>query len=429
MDVFFFFLVYLSITGEGILHLFFVGRFTKKKPGWKSYLLYLFSLYSIQGVALALHAGHLTVLWELLPLYLISRFALGNRRPDACIASVLAVYIAQLSVGIMNAVEVLLFPNPSPSILLTYVLVILAELFALALHLCGYLLVLRWFPLAESGKSGIWILLPSGLFLFAAELYILETSYKEVPLDSIEPGKHAALLALQLLSLGTLLSALYAWQRICRSFQAQAAVALLKRETQAQKTYAAEAKMRYEQTKSFRHDIQNHLSVLDGLLKSGEIRQAQSYLQKLEASANALSFPCYTGHPVVDILLGEKENLAKSKGIRIEISLIFPRPCGVEDPDLCILFSNALDNAIRAGTPDRQEPLPCREMFIRITGKQQGDFYLLAFENTCLSQPRREIGTGLSNIKAVAEKYKGRMEIETDADGFLFRLYVLLDIS
>lgn len=431
MDVFFFFLVYLSITGEGILHLFFVGRFTKKKPDWKSYLLYLFSLYSIQGVAFALHAGHLTVIWELLPLYFVGRFVLKNCRPDACIAAVLAVYIAQLSVGIMNAVEVLVFPNPIPSMLVTYVLVILAELFALALHMCCYLLILRWFPLAESGKSGIWMLLPSGLFLFAAELYILETSYNGIRSDSIESGKQFALLALQFLSLGTLLSALYAWQRICRSFQAQAAVALLKRETQAQKTYVAEAKMRYEQTKSFRHDIQNHLSVLDGLLKSGEIRQAQNYLRKLKATAKSLSFPCHTGNSVVDILLGEKENLAKSRGIQMETSLILPQPCGVEDLDFCIIFSNALDNAIRAGTPDKREPSPRREMFIRIMGERQGDFYLLAFENTCLSQPCREVGTGLSNIKAVAEKYSGRMEIETEtkADGFLFRLYVLLDIS
>lgn len=427
MDVFFFFLGYLSITGEGILHLFFVGRFTKKKPDWKSYLLYLFSLYSIQGVALVLRAGHLTVLWELLPLYLISRFALRNRRSDACIAAVLAVYIAQLSVGIMNTVEILFFPNRSPSMLLTYVLVILAELFALALHLCCYLLILRWFPLAQSGKSGIWTLLPCGLFLFATELYILETSYNGIHSDLAESGKQLVLLALQFLSLGTLLSALYAWQRICRSFQAQAALALLKQETQAQKTYVAEAKMRYEQTKSFRHDIQNHLSVLDGLLKARKIRQAQDYLQKLEATAKALSFPCRTGNSVVDILLREKENLARSKGIRMETSLILPQPCGVEDLDFCILFSNALDNAIRAGTPIRREPSPRREMFIRIIGERQGDFYLLTFENTCLSRPCREIGTGLSNIKAVAEKYKGRIEIETDR--FLFRLHVLLDIS
>lgn len=430
MDCFLLCLGYLSITGEGILHIFFVGRFTKKSPDWKSYLLYLFSLYVIQGVALALHAGHLTVFWELLPLYLISRFALKNRRLDACIAAVLAVYITQLSGGMVNTVELLLFPKTSPSMLLMYVLVIFAELFALALRMCCFLLVVRWFSLAEGEKSGIWILLPPSLFLFAAELYILETSYKEVPL-AIEPGKHAALLALQLLSLGTLLSALYAWQRICRSFQAQAAIALLKQETQAQKMYVAEAKMRDEQTKSFRHDIQNHLSVLDGLLKSQKIHQAQRYLQKLKATANALSFPCYTGNPVVDILLGEKENLARSRGIQIEVSLILPQPCGVEDLDFCIIFSNAMDNAIRAGTADKREDSLCREMFVHIMGERQGDFYLLTFENTCLSQPRQEIGIGLSNVRAVAEKYNGTMEteIKSEAGGFLFRLYVLLDIS
>ena len=37
------------------------------------------------------------------------------------------------------------------------------------------------------------------------------------------------------------------------------------------------------------------------------------------------------------------------------------------------------------------------------------------------------MGTGLSNIKTVAEKYGGAMTFETS--GALFRLHVLLDIS
>ena len=86
-----------------------------------------------------------------------------------------------------------------------------------------------------------------------------------------------------------------------------------------------------------------------------------------------------------------------------------------------VLFANALDNAIAA----------CRAndgaKAIRISGKQQGDFYMLTFENTCSSEPLPPAGTGLSNIKAVAERYHGALM--TEKNGRQFYLSVLLNIS
>ena len=59
---------------------------------------------------------------------------------------------------------------------------------------------------------------------------------------------------------------------------------------------------------------------------------------------------------------------------------------------------------------------------IRISGKQQGDFYMLTFENTCSDEPLPPAGTvagtGLSNIEAVAEKYHGTAL--TEKSGRLF---------
>ena len=176
---------------------------------------------------------------------------------------------------------------------------------------------------------------------------------------------------------------------------------------------------RYEQTKSFRHDIKNHLSVLDGLLKSGKLEEGRGYLKRLETVSEALSFPYQTGNPVVDILLGEKLGLAKE--IAAEVSLVLPKPCGIDDFDLCVLFANALDNAIAA----------CRALegakALRISGKRQGDFYLLAFENTCSEEPLPQAGTGLSNIKAVAEKYHGA--VLTEKNGRQYYLSVLMNTS
>ncbi len=337
------------------------------------------------------------------------------------LASVLAFYISQLSFGIINSVEAALFPRFIGSPLL-YLLLIVAQALFFGLCICCYHAVLKLLTWTEDSQPPyMGLLLFPGLFFFAAELYILHTAYSFfAPIISLEEvGRHSTLLLLQVMGLAALLCTLYAYRQLCKGFQAQAELQSLTQAAHEQKVYITEAQARYEQTKSFRHDIKNHLSVLDGLLRSGKLEEGREYLKKLEAVSESLSFPYQTGNPVVDILLGEKLGLAKE--IAAEVSLVLPRPCGIDDFDLCVLFANALDNAIAA----------CRAndgaKAIRISGKQRGDFYMLTFENTCSDEPLPPAGTGLSNIKAVAEKYHGALL--TEKNGRQYYLSVLLNIS
>ena len=75
----------------------------------------------------------------------------------------------------------------------------------------------------------------------------------------------------------------------------------------------------------------------------------------------------------MDVLLGDKLELARVCGAEVDSSLVLPRPCGVSDLDWCVIFANALDNAIQA----------CAGMegttSIRMAGEQQGSFYLLEY--------------------------------------------------
>ncbi len=153
--------------------------------------------------------------------------------------------------------------------------------------------------------------------------------------------------------------------------------------------------MRYKQTKAFCHDIKNHLSVLNGLLNNGKTEEGKAYLKKL--------------------------GQARARGIMAEVSVVLPKAWVMDDFDLCVIFANALDNAVNA----------CQEgkgtKSIHVFGEQQGDFYMLGFENTCSDDPLPAAGTGLFNIRTVAEKYHGAMIAEKT--GQFFSLHVLLNIS
>ena len=420
MDYFALFLDGICLLGQGVMHILFVKRLTGKKLKPLHFAVYILLLVALQLVSVRLFpSGTLSIAAGVLELYAVSRFWMGNQPSVSWLAAVLAFYVSQLSFGMINSVEAALFPRFIGSPLL-YPLLLAAQVLFFVLCAGCYYAVRKFLAWSEDAPY-IGLLLFPGLFFFASELYILETAYSffDPIVSLVEVGKHSTLLLLQVMGLAALLCTLYAYRHLCQGFQAQAELQSLTQAAQTQKIYIAEAQARYAQTKSFRHDVKNHLSVLDGLLKGGKLRESREYLKKLETVSEALSFPYQTGNPVVDILLGEKLGLAKE--IAAEVSLVLPQPCGIDSFDLCVLFANALDNAInacRAGTGAKA---------IRIRGKQQGDFYMLTFENTCSGEPLPPAGTGLSNIKAVAEKYRGAML--TEKNGGQYYLRVLLNIS
>lgn len=425
MDWFSFWLDSFTITVQGILLFFFITHFTNKKVKIIYFVSFLILLYAIVIITSKLNLQWLDTILELLVLYIINRIVLKNSRSVSCITIFLAVYVAQFSIGIINPLEMLLFPSVLGNKILLYLLIILATFLAFIICLGCYELILKKFPLQiDYCEPYIWILLPFCLFFFLVQFYILQYVYGivSVPLYLIEIGKQIVLLIMQALGLCSLFSALYAYQRIYNNFETQNALNLLAQENHAQRTYVSESQIRYERTKAFRHDLKNHLSILNGLLKNGNLEQAQNYLHKLDSIAIELSFPVHTNNPIIDILLSNKLGIAKSYGIKVEISLLLPQLCTIDDLDLCVIFANALDNAIDA----------CRQInnvsFIYINGIQQGNFYMLEFENTCSTDLKQVVmGTGLSNIKTVAEKYGGTICIEKKPT--LFRLNILLNIS
>ena len=184
---------------------------------------------------------------------------------------------------------------------------------------------------------------------------------------------------------------------------------MLEQEERSLSQYVEEAKTHYEKTKSFRHDIRNHIAVVRELLQNGKTQQALHYIEDMEDIAKELSFPCSTNNPVVDVLVGNKLGIATNMGIDVDCSLLLPYPCGLRDIDICIILSNALDNAIHA----------CKNMssgaekYIHVSGRIQGDFLMMEIGNSFQGKEMFKKGTGLSNIKTAVEKYHGAMSIKT----------------
>ena len=234
---------------------------------------------------------------------------------------------------------------------------------------------------------------------------------------------HGQMFAMHLLGLISLFCILFSYKKLQQNFRLSTELSLLEQEEHSLNQYVEEAKARYDRTKSFRHDIRNHIVVVKNLLQSGKLEEAVNYIEDMDDMAEKMSFPCSTNNPVVDILVGNKLGLAKSIGIDVDCSLLLPYPCGLRDIDICIILSNALDNAIHACKNMDTET----EKYIRVSGRIQGDFLMMEIANSFYGNGTMKNGTGLSNVKKVAEKYSGTMSIETQENVFV--LHVLLVIQ
>ena len=243
------------------------------------------------------------------------------------------------------------------------------------------------------------------LYISLVERTIRNTIYGDtIIVDStlglVHPSvDHLEMLVLQVFACICLVLTLAAYQKTAQAIQARQTIRLLRQQAQVQEDYIREAQSRYEQTRSFRHDVKNHLAVLAELLRTNQAEQACAYLSRLEGIAGELSFPVRTGRAAVDALLGSKLAAARRQEISVTCELRVPNGDGVTDIDWCIILSNASDNAIRACGE-----VPADRRFIEITGKMQGDFYLLSVRNSCadtLDAPPEE-GIGIDNIRAAA---------------------------
>lgn len=97
---------------------------------------------------------------------------------------------------------------------------------------------------------------------------------------------------------------------------------------------------------SFRHDYINHMQCVSALISSNKNEEAVQYINKLSNSKTMTEKPYESGNNILDSILTEKAEFAKECDTEICLDGLFTHDF---DPiDLCVIFSNALDNAIES---------------------------------------------------------------------------------
>lgn len=188
---------------------------------------------------------------------------------------------------------------------------------------------------------------------------------------------------------------------------------------------------REHETKKFRHDIKNHLILLENLIHNQKYDEAQGYLNTINEKVVSFSNQISVNNGIADAILNRFYTEAQEKGIKLKVSGHFPMNCYITAYDICTILSNLLSNAILA-----EIEAEGKEVLVNI--KYTDDKVLFIIENDYTHELDEVDGVfkttksdslghgyGLSNVKECVEKNGGNLSISTDNHRFKVMIMML----
>lgn len=202
-----------------------------------------------------------------------------------------------------------------------------------------------------------------------------------------------------------------------------------KQQFDAEYAYFKEYKKENKEISKFRHDWKNHMIVMQGLLEQGDMEEAKAYFDELSGGAETSKWKVATGNETLDMILASKMVMMQEKGIDFDFAGSLTGISYMKPADLCIVFSNLIDNAIEAAEQSAK-----KKICIRVT--QSPEYCLCMIENTViekvvadekglLSTTKEDVqnhGIGLQNVKEILDKYSAGVEFESEEKNFRVKL-------
>ena len=186
-----------------------------------------------------------------------------------------------------------------------------------------------------------------------------------------------------------------------------------------------------EETRHARHDLKQHLNVIQGCLERGDMAQLKDYITKYGQKLSALSPKTYCSNYAVDAVIRHYGDMAQEQGIRFDSHIALPPQLWIDEPDICILFGNLLENAVDACMGETGD-----SPFIRIHARVAGERAIsITVDNSCpnppvmkdgffLSSKRSGKGTGTVSVRNIAMQYNGIADFKYESGVFYASVFL-----
>lgn len=237
-----------------------------------------------------------------------------------------------------------------------------------------------------------------------------------------------------ILSLISVLVIITLYQKIKESRESDYAAQALENRIEETKRHIEKVEEMYDQMRAVRHDMGNHLTVIEGLAEGGKNKELTEYISELKNRFKEIQPVIKTGNAVTDVVISEYYDLCIRGQINFESEFVYPSDLKINSFDMSVVLMNGLQNAYEAA-------IKTENPRIKIVSLVRERFFIISIQNTVVSEDmifedglpvttKTETGhgLGLKNIKAIARKYNGDIEIrkETENEGAIVKLNIML---
>ena len=178
------------------------------------------------------------------------------------------------------------------------------------------------------------------------------------------------------------------------------------------------------------HDMNNHLYNIQMMNKSSE--DASDYIVSLQNELKEASKTRVSGNSLFDIIVDEKMNICKNKGIEFDIDVDSKNTGFIKNMDMSSILANILDNAIEAC-----DKMTSNKKYIKLTSMWADDMFVIICENSKENEVKKigdrfitdklnksEHGIGIKSVEKSVKNYDGNMMIFCDDN--LFKVKIMI---
>lgn len=192
----------------------------------------------------------------------------------------------------------------------------------------------------------------------------------------------------------------------------------------------------YQDIRGMKHDMTNHILTLERLYAGCDSAQAREYAKELKAAlSNMTADGVKSGNPITDMILQEWKTEAEKRNIRFDSDFHFPADSNINAFDISVILNNALQNAVE-NTEDTEDAR------LSIRSFRRNNAYMIELGNSFSGTLQWDIenglpitlkskedghGYGLNNIRKVAKKYCGDIDIVLKDGKFLLSIMLMME--
>lgn len=217
---------------------------------------------------------------------------------------------------------------------------------------------------------------------------------------------------------------------------------LLSAQIDSTEKHIAQVESLYQNIRSIKHDMTNHILTLEGLYAREQREEAQAYGAELKNLLSEMTGEIKSGNPVTDVILQEQKKEAEKRNIRFRTDFYYPKGSRINAFDISVILNNALQNAMENVKHCPSENVNCDAPYISVHSYHRDNAYMIEIcnsftgdlqwdtENELPVTTKRKAdghGYGLANIRRVAEKYAGDIAIDVKNGAFCISIMLMMD--